>query len=383
MEVIALLFCFLQVSSATSSARKCYYPGGIYQPNDTPCNPSAPNSDCCAPEDICLSNGLCYRSNINRLHRGVRFPPPSRRLSSRRPRLTSKIKQSCTDPTFKTPNCTNTCTGPGDSPYGWADVLECPDLASWYCGVGNELRCQSGNSFKIADGYIADFRYQGGQGQQQSTGVGTMIVTVTETVGAGIASCLTGTGYGGGGTTAYPYPNTSGTGGAIPSTAGGGGVITAGGTPFPPYPTASIGTGVVVPPVGNSSVIPASGGGAGTPRPVAPGPSVQAFNPNSGAEGRRLWVVGSGGLAGVAAMMVWFNPLGWVGQGAPNNLIMRTQQLLGLRKPRRQEKVALVDEVAPKLQVVDPGNASGAVVDGDLNCNRPCDAIGNAAQLRF
>ncbi|KAI4160791.1 MAG: hypothetical protein LQ342_005406 [Letrouitia transgressa] len=212
---------------------------------------------------------------------------------------------SCTDPTFKTPNCTKTCTGPGDSPYGWADVLECPDLASWYCGVGNELRCQSGHSFKIADGYIADFRYPGGQGQQQqSTGVGTMIVTVTETVGGGIASCATGNG--GGEKTAYPYPTTSGTGGAVPSTAGSGDIITAGGTPFPPYPTASVGTGIVLPPPGNSSVIPASGGGgAGTPRPAAPGPSVQAFNPDNGAEGRRPWVVGSGAIAGVAAMMVW------------------------------------------------------------------------------
>ncbi|KAI4211374.1 MAG: hypothetical protein LQ351_005800 [Letrouitia transgressa] len=286
-KAIALFFCVLRISSATSSARKCYYPGGIYQPNDTPCNPTAPNSDCCAPEDICLSNGLCYRSNINRLHRG-----------------------SCTDPTFKTPNCTKTCTGPNDSPYGWADVLECPDLQSWYCGVGNESRCQYGHSFKIADGYIADFRYQGGQGQQPpSSGVGTMVVTVTETVGGGIASCATG--FGGGETTAYPYPTTSGAGGAGPSTAGSGDVITAGGTPFPPYPTASVGTGIVVPPPagGNSSVIPASGGaGTGTPRPGAPGPSVQAFNPDNGAGGRRPWVVGSGVIAGVAAMMVWLYP---------------------------------------------------------------------------
>ena len=55
-------------------ASQCYYPDAILQPRDTPCHPNAKQSNCCAPEDICLSNGLCYRSNINRLHRGVSLP---------------------------------------------------------------------------------------------------------------------------------------------------------------------------------------------------------------------------------------------------------------------------------------------------------------------
>lgn len=55
-------------------ASQCYYPDAISQPRDTPCHPNARQSNCCAPEDICLSNGLCYRSNINRLHRGVSLP---------------------------------------------------------------------------------------------------------------------------------------------------------------------------------------------------------------------------------------------------------------------------------------------------------------------
>ena len=55
-------------------ASQCYYPDAVSQPRDTPCHPKAIQSNCCAPEDICLSNGLCYRSNINRLHRGVSLP---------------------------------------------------------------------------------------------------------------------------------------------------------------------------------------------------------------------------------------------------------------------------------------------------------------------
>ena len=56
-------------------SHQCYYPGAIPQSQDTPCHPNAAASVCCAPEDICLSNGLCYRASINRLHRGVSFPP--------------------------------------------------------------------------------------------------------------------------------------------------------------------------------------------------------------------------------------------------------------------------------------------------------------------
>lgn len=60
--------------SFASAASQCYYPDAILQIRDTPCHPEAKHSNCCAPEDICLSNGLCYRSNINRLHRGVSSP---------------------------------------------------------------------------------------------------------------------------------------------------------------------------------------------------------------------------------------------------------------------------------------------------------------------
>lgn len=69
---IALSVCLCL--SFASAASQCYYPDAILQARDTPCHPDAKHSNCCAPEDICLSNGLCYRSNINRLHRGVSSP---------------------------------------------------------------------------------------------------------------------------------------------------------------------------------------------------------------------------------------------------------------------------------------------------------------------
>ncbi|KAL8866900.1 MAG: hypothetical protein Q9174_006009, partial [Haloplaca sp. 1 TL-2023] len=69
---------------------------------------------------------------------------------------------SCTDPTFQDPACTTYCTSPGTHPFGWADVLLCPLSDDWYCGWGNQSRCESGETFKIEDGYFADFRSQDG-----------------------------------------------------------------------------------------------------------------------------------------------------------------------------------------------------------------------------
>lgn len=131
--LVSLTLCISQIIAGAS--HQCYYPGAILQSRDTPCHPNAAASVCCAPEDICLSNGLCWRANINRLHRG-----------------------SCTDPTFQDLACSQICTGPNDHPFGWADVLECPLSSEWYCGWGNQSRCENGDTFKLPDGYFDDPR---------------------------------------------------------------------------------------------------------------------------------------------------------------------------------------------------------------------------------
>lgn len=50
----------------------CWYPGGVVADGDSPCNPTAQQSNCCGPSDICLANNLCFVANLNALHRGVR-----------------------------------------------------------------------------------------------------------------------------------------------------------------------------------------------------------------------------------------------------------------------------------------------------------------------
>ena len=78
-SVVFAFIVSLSVLPTILADARCYYPPLeeklVYQPLDTPCNPNAQESNCCAPDDICLSNGLCWRANINRLHRGVCCPP--------------------------------------------------------------------------------------------------------------------------------------------------------------------------------------------------------------------------------------------------------------------------------------------------------------------
>ncbi|KAI4102423.1 MAG: hypothetical protein LQ345_007372 [Seirophora villosa] len=167
MSLLPFLLPFLftlPLTTVSSTTAQCYYPSSIPQPNDTPCDPSLPVSNCCAPDDICLSNGLCYRANINRLHRG-----------------------SCTDPTFSSPLCAQICTKtPDDHPFGWADVLLCPLSDDWYCGWGNQSRCERGETFKLQDGYFADKRYVGtagmGGGDVKTGGGGMCTTGATSTV---------------------------------------------------------------------------------------------------------------------------------------------------------------------------------------------------------
>ena len=68
-----MLALVLAVASlvSTGAAVTCYNLAGDVADNNTPCNPDADDSLCCAPYDICLSNNLCYYTEGNELSRGV------------------------------------------------------------------------------------------------------------------------------------------------------------------------------------------------------------------------------------------------------------------------------------------------------------------------
>lgn len=47
----------------------CLFPQGNLDTLGTPCNPNAQYSSCCNPEDICLSNGLCFNTSQGIIYR--------------------------------------------------------------------------------------------------------------------------------------------------------------------------------------------------------------------------------------------------------------------------------------------------------------------------
>lgn len=57
---LLILACSAQLFSF--SAAECYFPKGNLDTWGTPCNPNVEHSICCHPEDICLSNGLCFNT---------------------------------------------------------------------------------------------------------------------------------------------------------------------------------------------------------------------------------------------------------------------------------------------------------------------------------
>ena len=82
------------LAALQTCSAKCYYPDGT-QAADFPCDPDAENSMCCGDgrpvKDFvgfaCLSNKMC-QSSSGRIIRG-----------------------SCTDPTWKSPECVGYCLG--------------------------------------------------------------------------------------------------------------------------------------------------------------------------------------------------------------------------------------------------------------------------------
>jgi len=94
MTVPSWFLCGLVLASSqirrVSSASICYDRSGT-QDEKHPCNPSAENSACCAPGEICYSRGLCT--------------PGPQLGAGRTPFFTS----SCTDPSWNASACVSNC----------------------------------------------------------------------------------------------------------------------------------------------------------------------------------------------------------------------------------------------------------------------------------
>ncbi|KAF2679813.1 hypothetical protein K458DRAFT_407909 [Lentithecium fluviatile CBS 122367] len=91
----------------------------------TPCNHTALSDDqhspCCAPGDLCLSNGLCKYNN----------PDPTTAPFNEYWRI------GCTDPTYQDPACPKQCADVGGKNPGEARlVFQCPGSGKWCCGTG-------------------------------------------------------------------------------------------------------------------------------------------------------------------------------------------------------------------------------------------------------
>ncbi|KZF21500.1 hypothetical protein L228DRAFT_239473 [Xylona heveae TC161] len=141
-----LLICDL--ASVTGSAT-CYYPSGDVAHRDMPCDPSARQSSCCGPLDICLGNGLCYdQSSDGLISRG-----------------------SCTDQTWNDGSCSHYCAD--DAPNEGCAVVVCAHN-EWCCGAGC---CSNGtaSTFSVAVGTVI------GRPTDLANPSSTLPVTVTTT----------------------------------------------------------------------------------------------------------------------------------------------------------------------------------------------------------
>lgn len=114
----------------TTPSTTCYSLTGLESPFDSityiPCNITAvengQHSACCAPDDLCLSNGLCKFNN----------PNPSANFNE-------YWRVACTDPTYEDPACPKQCaTIERDDPDMPTHlVFKCPGDGKWCCATGN------------------------------------------------------------------------------------------------------------------------------------------------------------------------------------------------------------------------------------------------------
>ena len=89
LAALAILYSHFQ--SAEALLNNCYSPSGVQNFKLFACQPDSTSSSCCAPGDICYSNGLCA-------------PGPTEPTG-----ITPFFLNGCTDTSFAAPNCIPNC----------------------------------------------------------------------------------------------------------------------------------------------------------------------------------------------------------------------------------------------------------------------------------
>lgn len=102
----------------------CYFPDGTIPRQDTPCQ-SEGESTCCGAGYACLSNNLCKLTE--------HVPNPASDQSE-------WVRGSCTDRSWKSPNCPNFCVTPsnGDNASGGMGVEKCSVAQDRYYCINNQ-----------------------------------------------------------------------------------------------------------------------------------------------------------------------------------------------------------------------------------------------------
>ncbi|KAF4555783.1 Hypothetical protein D9617_2g057470 [Elsinoe fawcettii] len=102
--------CYFMSGDSTSVAQDKTY---------IPCDPVAvsqgKHSSCCAPNDLCFTNGLCKANSNNDWN--------------------WRWRVGCTDKTFKDPACPNYCRGVDYDDQAHL-IFQCPDDQTWCCATG-------------------------------------------------------------------------------------------------------------------------------------------------------------------------------------------------------------------------------------------------------
>ena len=105
---------------------QCYYPDHTSAPNDIVCNSSAPFSPCCQNGAICLTTGLCFLETDTSINTGT-----------------------CTDKTWASLSCFQTCTPSLWNDHGFHTLYRCSDNL-WCCSMGgNTTSCCSDGGVEL------------------------------------------------------------------------------------------------------------------------------------------------------------------------------------------------------------------------------------------
>lgn len=111
-------------------AQACYYPDGAPEPNDIPCNASAPSSLCCQWGATCLNNGLCFSRWDTSINTGT-----------------------CTDKAWTSSSCFQKCPQSLGINNGFHTLYRCNN-DQWCCSMGgNTTSCcnDGGPQFNLSN----------------------------------------------------------------------------------------------------------------------------------------------------------------------------------------------------------------------------------------